>query len=756
MDFTSSAGSGASEAEQTLFEYFFNTDSFLNNAEAETTLEDLVCPTEFLPLSYHASEDGEAHLHHAPLLQHQEEKAAPFLLGVPLIKTEPLSPGGSSDCSESSDRSDSSEPSSPLPLAHFFSSSSEEESEGVADLLIGATRLDLATGLDPAVLSQLQAEEFVQKTLLGDVVANDSASHFISTATSSSPVVPSPTTLLTTPNPQPALLPNVFVKAEPQGDDVNVIARPLKRNREQQDTSLAIETHAHVQQQQRQMLLATASSTTSAEGVPNIGGGCLAGRPQQQCASLNPEDDRMAKRQRRLIKNRESAQKSRMRKKLYMEELEGKVQKLATHNQQLLEENKLLKEEVNYLKGIIKKTPGLAHELLQRSTRIGPAGATPNNVKAAGVCLLIVLFSFGLFFNAQDGRHGSLPHHLSFGGEGADSLLRDTLLMGQQSSNANRASIRSRLLNAVNHAADQQAYDTPVVAELSERRGQLPVVQHIDWATPESSAAATPAAEETANCYPPKLLVAKEEPKDEEEEEEEEGEGSLFRQEEVLDREETVRLTSSYEYAVVPASRLANSRMHIEDVMELEVQEEEDEAAESTQEEVAVALSSALSERRASLPLDVVSAAVTTPALFSSSSPFNISVVPSHYPITVKKERDQDGTSSQDLVKALARGLSLDKIFHKESFARDPHVSYILCSESKSIFPALIKTNSQEEEAMESIISLLIPTNTFNGSEDHLMTEEPALLELSCNVRHINIIAPSRPTTTTNSSISSI
>jgi hypothetical protein len=37
--------------------------------------------------------------------------------------------------------------------------------------------------------------------------------------------------------------------------------------------------------------------------------------------SLSPDEERQQKRQRRLIKNRESAQLSRLRKKIYIEEL---------------------------------------------------------------------------------------------------------------------------------------------------------------------------------------------------------------------------------------------------------------------------------------------------------------------------------------------------------------------------------------------------------------------------------------------------
>lgn len=126
---------------------------------------------------------------------------------------------------------------------------------------------------------------------------------------------------------------------------------------------------------------------------------------------ISPEEERELKKQKRLIKNRESAQKSRQRRKAYIEELESKVAVLAGQSEHLAQENKVLKEDIAYLLNVLKKTPGVPSEVLSKTASFGVTAPAPiRGVKAAGVCLLIVLFSFGLFFNAKNGPTGpSLP-----------------------------------------------------------------------------------------------------------------------------------------------------------------------------------------------------------------------------------------------------------------------------------------------------------------------------------------------------------
>eukprot|EP01121_Diplochlamys_sp_Union-15-3_P022144 TRINITY_DN933_c0_g1_i1.p1 TRINITY_DN933_c0_g1~~TRINITY_DN933_c0_g1_i1.p1 ORF type:complete len:596 (+),score=97.94 TRINITY_DN933_c0_g1_i1:88-1875(+) len=127
---------------------------------------------------------------------------------------------------------------------------------------------------------------------------------------------------------------------------------------------------------------------------------------------ISNEEQKALKRQRRLIKNRESAQASRQRKKDYIDQLEEKVAKLTNDNASIKEhlaalqsENNHLKNEVTYLHDIIKKNPGLS-SLFQGMNYLGKISKQgyTNNVRVASVCLMLILFSFGLFFNPHQGN----------------------------------------------------------------------------------------------------------------------------------------------------------------------------------------------------------------------------------------------------------------------------------------------------------------------------------------------------------------
>lgn len=129
----------------------------------------------------------------------------------------------------------------------------------------------------------------------------------------------------------------------------------------------------------------------------------LSGTRADSLAHLPAEEQKRLKKQQRMIKNRESAQVSRLRRKLYMEELERQVeelsngtkalkeqvQKLQTENSELKDENLALDNEIRYLRKYIDE-------------RIESKNRSLTSAKAAGVCLLMVLFSFGLFMQPQN------------------------------------------------------------------------------------------------------------------------------------------------------------------------------------------------------------------------------------------------------------------------------------------------------------------------------------------------------------------
>jgi hypothetical protein len=76
-------------------------------------------------------------------------------------------------------------------------------------------------------------------------------------------------------------------------------------------------------------------------------------RAKAEGRPLTSEEEREVKRLRRLMKNREAAHQSRMRKKAYVEQLEQRVQQLAEENLRVHDQLRLARAEVETLKAQI-------------------------------------------------------------------------------------------------------------------------------------------------------------------------------------------------------------------------------------------------------------------------------------------------------------------------------------------------------------------------------------------------------------------
>lgn len=102
-----------------------------------------------------------------------------------------------------------------------------------------------------------------------------------------------------------------------------------------------------------------------------------------------PEMDDYTKRQLRLIKNREAASLSRQRRKDHVRCLETQVEKLQRENEELKKKVETLENRNN--------------ELTQRYQS---TGTSKNGLKAAGVVVMVVFFSFAVFLNPISIKYG--------------------------------------------------------------------------------------------------------------------------------------------------------------------------------------------------------------------------------------------------------------------------------------------------------------------------------------------------------------
>jgi len=145
-----------------------------------------------------------------------------------------------------------------------------------------------------------------------------------------------------------------------------------------------------------------------------------------QNSNLSAGEKNEIRKQLRLVKNRESAQASRLRKKTYIDDLEKKVNLLQAENtvlrsktKEMHDQNAQLKTEVVYLKGVVSKG-GLSkvfeqgatffNKLSQQQVQQQQAGkAGTMSARTTGVVLMVVLFSFGLLFNSHQMVNPATP-----------------------------------------------------------------------------------------------------------------------------------------------------------------------------------------------------------------------------------------------------------------------------------------------------------------------------------------------------------
>eukprot|EP01130_Rhizamoeba_saxonica_P011352 TRINITY_DN4719_c0_g1_i1.p1 TRINITY_DN4719_c0_g1~~TRINITY_DN4719_c0_g1_i1.p1 ORF type:complete len:527 (-),score=148.03 TRINITY_DN4719_c0_g1_i1:85-1665(-) len=146
----------------------------------------------------------------------------------------------------------------------------------------------------------------------------------------------------------------------------------------------------------------------------------------QRFKKFSDSDKKIIVEQRRKIKNRESAHESRVRKKNYIQELEQRVNELNEENSRLKEniqsmahENVQLKGNVVYLQNVVEKS-GLANMFQTGVSYMNNMKTQQANVKTGGVMLLILLLSFGVFFNPNylKSKESNLPFQLEVPGEG--------------------------------------------------------------------------------------------------------------------------------------------------------------------------------------------------------------------------------------------------------------------------------------------------------------------------------------------------
>lgn len=108
--------------------------------------------------------------------------------------------------------------------------------------------------------------------------------------------------------------------------------------------------------------------------------------------ALTLSEEKTLKKQKRLIKNRESAQASRQKKKQYVEDLERNYKNVSEENERLRTTVETLSQKVTHLENCLRENRNNTENSIQSPT------FNQNTAKLGAVFTFVILFSFGLFF----------------------------------------------------------------------------------------------------------------------------------------------------------------------------------------------------------------------------------------------------------------------------------------------------------------------------------------------------------------------
>eukprot|EP00005_Dracoamoeba_jomungandri_P003804 CAMPEP_0174260904 /NCGR_PEP_ID=MMETSP0439-20130205/10949_1 /TAXON_ID=0 /ORGANISM="Stereomyxa ramosa, Strain Chinc5" /LENGTH=560 /DNA_ID=CAMNT_0015345279 /DNA_START=60 /DNA_END=1742 /DNA_ORIENTATION=+ len=195
------------------------------------------------------------------------------------------------------------------------------------------------------------------------------------------------------PSPQPlSILPTLEIKPEQEEEEKPKTTRKRKRRRK-------VEPHVPTAVTLPRAQLLKISSKELEDMAERI----------RETRNLTVEEEKDLRRQRRLIKNRESAQLSRQRRKEHIDELENTVKMMGEENAalkaqvaQLTQENSTLKTQLHT---VLRESPPSFSDRLKNLISVGLDNhknttlASKASSAAKATYLLIIILSFGLFFN---------------------------------------------------------------------------------------------------------------------------------------------------------------------------------------------------------------------------------------------------------------------------------------------------------------------------------------------------------------------